>query len=136
MTSQRIVCTTHQPVFLPTTHSHIVAVRIGPAVNACPMQWTASQVLEAIDRGEQFFTFGEQSHKTAGIEAVACPNCGCRIIQSTGDAVKDNNLDSLKRCGASSRMAFIAPGKESPVLWESPSGQLVTQGMPASILLE
>jgi len=100
------------------------------------MQWTVSQVLDAIDRGEQFYTFGEQSHKSAGIEAVACPNCGCRIIQSTADAVKDNKLDSLKRCGAAAQTAATAASRESPVLWESPGGLHVTQDQLRSSLLE
>jgi hypothetical protein len=56
-------------------------------------------VLKAIDAGDLFYTIGLTSGKVAQIEKIVCPSCRrVYVIRSTPDAVKDNNLDSLRRC--------------------------------------
>lgn len=96
--SYRIVCTTQEPAYLPTTHAHIVAVGTGAQADHATQQWTLQQVLNAIDAGTEFYTQGQYSGAVARVVPVACGKCGHRIIRSTADAVYDNNLDSLRRC--------------------------------------
>jgi hypothetical protein len=98
MSKHRIVCTEQEPVYAPTTHAHIVAVGTGTNPAKADARWTLAQVIEAIDRGEVFYTVGPTSGKVALVVVVGCRHCGRRIIRSAPDAVKDNNLDSLRRC--------------------------------------
>jgi hypothetical protein len=57
----RIVCTDQEPIYQPTTHAHIVAVGIGSDPNRAEQRLTLQQVLDAIDRGEVFYTRGVHS---------------------------------------------------------------------------
>ena len=103
MAQYRIVCTTQVPVYEPTTHAHIVAVGTGDDPDQYSKYWTLDEVLQAIDAGHTFYTKGETSGKTALVEKLLCPSCrGTYTIRSKPDAVKDNNLDSLRTCRASS----------------------------------
>lgn len=96
--STRIVCTTQEPSYAPRTHAHIVAVGIGNNPNKADERLTLQQVLDRMDRGENFHTLGVTSGQRARVVPVACGVCGHRIIRSTPDAVYDNNLDSLRTC--------------------------------------
>jgi hypothetical protein len=98
MARHRVVCTEQEPVSLPTSHAHIVAVGTGTDPNQANTRWTLAQVIAAINRGEVFYTYGERSQKVALVRVVACPTCGHSIIRSAPDAVQDNNLDYLRRC--------------------------------------
>jgi hypothetical protein len=98
MASHRIVCTEQEPASNPPKHAHIVAVGIGTDPNNATSRMTLGEVITAMDRGESFFTFGEQSKKTAKVEKYWCPHCSRNHIRSTADAVQDNNLDNLQYC--------------------------------------
>lgn len=98
MASHRIVCTDQEPVTAPRTHQHIVAVGVGTDPDKADARWTLNEVLEALDRGDSFYTKGVKSGKIAYVEAVYCGVCNRRIIRSKPDAVADNNLDNLRDC--------------------------------------
>jgi hypothetical protein len=98
MSTYRIVCTEQVPVTEPTTHAHIVAVGTGSEPEKADKRWTLSEVLAAMDKGDVFQTQGEQSGKIARVEKYVCSLCKKTWIRSTADSVKDNNLDSLRRC--------------------------------------
>src|SRR5258708_3292223 len=98
MSRYRIVCTEQEPVSEPTTHAHIVRVGTGTDPDKADKRWTLSEVLAAMDRGDSFYTQGEETGKVAETEKYICTQCSKTWIRSTPDAVKDNNLDSLRRC--------------------------------------
>jgi len=95
----RIVCTTQEPVNVPTNHAHIVEVGTGDDPNQAQDKWPLSSVVSAID-GErhEFYVKGEHSGIVVDVITASCPSCGHRIIRSTQDAAYDNNLDDLRRC--------------------------------------
>jgi hypothetical protein len=94
----RIVCTDQEPIYQPTTHAHIVAVGTGTDPNKADQRLTLQQVLDAMDRGDVFYTVGVTSGKVARVEKYTCTRCWRTHIRSTPDAVTDNNLDNLRRC--------------------------------------
>ena len=94
----RIVCTEQLPVGASPQHAHIVAVGIGTDPNKASERMTSEQVMERMDRGDRFYTKGEQSGRLALVIKVPCGRCGRYIIKSSSDAVLDNNLDSLRYC--------------------------------------
>ena len=98
MTKYRIVCTDQEPVYQPTNHAHIVSVGIGNEAGKADAKMTLAQVIAAIDAGDEFWTYGDESKRWARVHKVPCGNCGRFIIRSAADAVTDNNLDSLRRC--------------------------------------
>jgi len=98
MALYRIVCTEQEPAPNPPKHAHIVAVGIGTDPNQAEKRLTLREVIAAIDRGDAFYTVGEQSKKTARVEKYWCQHCQRYHIRSTADAVQDNNLDSLRYC--------------------------------------
>lgn len=98
MARYRIVCTIQQPSQLPNDRAHIVAVGTGSSASNYDKYWLLSEVLEAMENNDEFYTVGEQSGKTASVDKYTCPWCTQTHIRSSPDAVKDNNLDSLPRC--------------------------------------
>lgn len=102
MPSHRIVCTEQEPFGNSPKHAHIVAVGTGASSSKATERWTLAQVIQAIDGGTRFYTTGESSGKTAEVEKWWCGLCGRTHIRSSPDAVKDNNLDSLRYCKWSS----------------------------------
>lgn len=99
MAYYRIVCTEQQPYGNPPSHAHIVAVGTGESTSAASHRWTLKEVLDAMDRGDVFFTRGEQSGQVALVQKYLCSRCLGYHIKSAPDAVTDNNLDSLRYCG-------------------------------------
>jgi Protein of unknown function (DUF3892) len=98
MAQYRIVCTTQEPATAPPSHAHIVAVGTGTDPQKADQRWPVTEVVQAIDAGHVFFTVGPQSGKVAKVEKVYCHHCRRYYIRSAADAVRDNNLDSLRRC--------------------------------------
>ena len=98
MASHRIVCTEQEPALNPPKHAHIVAVGIGTDPNRATTRMTIGEVTAAMNRGEIFYTLGEQSKKTAKVEEYWCPHCSRHHIRSAADAIQDNNLDNLRYC--------------------------------------
>jgi hypothetical protein len=98
MASYRIVCTVQAPADKPPSHQHIVAVGTGSDPDRAENRWSLQQVLDAMDRGDTFYTVGVVSGKRAWVEKYWCGHCSRWFIRSHADAVKDNNLDNLRRC--------------------------------------
>lgn len=101
MAELRIVCTNQVPVTQPTNHAHIVAVGVDTDSDGyADQKHELPNVVTAIDaRRHTYYTYGVTSQKVALVEAIECPShCGERIIRSARDAVRDNNLDYLRRC--------------------------------------
>lgn len=99
MARYRIICTRQEPASAAPSHQHIVAVGTGTEPRNYTQLWTLDQVLAAMRRGETFYTQGEQSGKVAEVEQYHCSYCRRTYIRSHPDAVADNNLDNLPRCG-------------------------------------
>jgi hypothetical protein len=97
MAQHRIICTNQEPAGQPPQHAHIVAVGIGDSTGY-RQRLSSTEVIAAMDRGEVFYTQGEQSGKIALVQKVNCQSCYRPIIRSAPDAVHDNNLDSLPYC--------------------------------------
>lgn len=98
MARYRITCATQEPAQLPNDRAHIVAVGTGSSASSYDKYWQLNEVLKAMDNKDEFYTFGEESRKTASVGKYNCPICSNTHIRSSSDAVKDNNLDSLRRC--------------------------------------
>ena len=79
-------------------HTHISEVGTGSHAGGIARRWTLQEVLDALDRREQFFTLGETSGKVAEIEDYHCSRCGGRHIRTHRDHVEDNNLENLRHC--------------------------------------
>jgi hypothetical protein len=99
MARYRIICTRQEPASAAPSHQHIVAVGTGNEPRQYTHIWTLDQVLEALRRGDSFYTQGEQSGRIAEVESYHCTYCRRNYIRSHRDAVTDNNLDNLARCG-------------------------------------
>ena len=98
MARYRIVCTTQEPVNEPNRSAHIVAIGTGTEPNHYDRYWPLDAVLQAMGRGDQFYTQGVRSGRIAAVEPYRCTGCRRTFIRSTPDAVQDNNLDNLPRC--------------------------------------
>jgi len=98
MESQRIVCTIQEPANQPPQHAHIVSVGIGTTKEHYNQILNLPQVLQMMDQGVVFFTYGDNSQKTARVEKYLCSYCHKYHIKSSPDAVTDNNLDNLNYC--------------------------------------
>lgn len=101
MSQLRIVCTEQTPIQNPTKHAHIVAVGVDTDNDGyADTKHSLQEVVRAINSSQhQYYTYGLTSRKIALVETVLCPvHCGETIIRSARDAVRDNNLDSLRRC--------------------------------------
>ena len=84
MGRHRIVCTTQEPAGRPPEHAHIVEVGTGIDAASASQRWTLDEVLRAMDRGEQFYTQGQQTGRVAGVEKFHCGRCVRTYIRSTG----------------------------------------------------
>lgn len=100
MADYRIVCTDQEPIYLPTTHAHIVAVGIDTdGDGGANQKITKAEVIDDIqNKVNRYYTVGLVSGIKAYVEVSYCVFCRGLIIRSTPDATKDNNLDSLRRC--------------------------------------
>lgn len=98
MTRYRIICTNQEPVSQPNDRAHIVGVGTGPTSAQYTNYWSLQEVLNAMDHGDTFYTYGETSGKSAWVTKYVCPNCTRTHIRSAPDAVTDNNLDNLSTC--------------------------------------
>ena len=99
MSNYRIICTSQEPVGAPNHQAHIVAVGTGVSPTNYERKCTVAEVYAAIDRGDGFFTSGEQSGKSAWVTKWSCTACSRATLRSAPDSVPDNNLDNLPNCG-------------------------------------
>jgi len=98
MARYRIICTTQEPPQAPNDRAHVVAVGTGSFASTYDTYWMLDEVLTAMDSGEEFYTYGERSRKMAAVVRYQCQWCSRTHIQSSPDAIEDNNLDSLPSC--------------------------------------
>lgn len=97
MAQHRIIGTRQESFGEPRVHSHVVIVAT-EKVAGYSKQWTITQVYNAMDQGDTFFTHGEKSQQDAAVEKYQCPLCDEKTLRSAATAVTDNNLDSLPAC--------------------------------------
>jgi hypothetical protein len=98
VTAYQIVCTVQEPPAAHPLQAHIVAVGVGPDPKLAENIFQLGQVLEAMDKGHSFYTTSPSTGKQARVEKFTCSNCTRTHIRSSPDALKDNNLDSLRYC--------------------------------------
>jgi hypothetical protein len=79
-------------------HGHITHV----GIQGLPGVWTVTQVRGCIGRGNSFYTVSPTTRAVAGVEPYDLLQLSQTIetIRSAGDAVDDNNLDSIRACRA------------------------------------
>lgn len=94
----RIVCTTQEPAWEDHEHAAIKEVGTGTDPKKAKKRWTVQQVVDALDKGDTFYTKGTGTGQEADVNKFRCTRCGAYRIRSAPDAAKDNNLDSLRRC--------------------------------------
>lgn len=100
MSQYKIVCTLQEPRCKPNTEAHIV--KAGTGDNGWSTLWTVAEIYAAMDKGDVFYTVSPSTGKVAIVHKWTCSWCNLRSIRSAADAVTDNNLDSLNRCGRAS----------------------------------
>lgn len=98
MSTHRIVCTEQVPTGNHPTRAKIVAVGVGVNSDRATERKTVPEVVRMMDLGEQFYTKGPHSGRTARVIKYWCHACSEWHIKSSPDAVSDNNLDSLRYC--------------------------------------
>lgn len=101
MANIRIICTDQKPIYQPAEHAHIVAVGVDMNEDGRidARHELATVVRNIKSRAHNYYTYGLDSGKVAFVEVIDCPShCGERVIRSTPDAVRDNNLDSMRYC--------------------------------------
>jgi hypothetical protein len=92
---RRIVCVeTEHP------HRHIMAVGIGDDPAAADYKMTVSEVRDAIENGDVFYTVGSSSGETAlvGLDTCHFRTCTVLTIRTNPDDEKDDNLDEMRAC--------------------------------------
>src|SRR5438034_978450 len=94
MTCYRVVCIVQQPMFLPTTHAHIIEVEAIPDGDNHSMRLRLPQILLAMKSGDDLYTIGEQSSRIASVEAGSCPNCGGLILRQAWASLRISALYS------------------------------------------
>jgi hypothetical protein len=97
MSEHRIISTRQESFDTPHVHSHVVIVGTEKTAGYSKL-WTITQVYNAMDQGDTFYTRGEKSQKTASVQKYRCPHCDEKSLRSAPDAVADNNLNSLVTC--------------------------------------
>jgi hypothetical protein len=95
----RVVCDVQVPVHLPTHHEHVAQVGTSSEPPEASRLWTAEEVIEAVARGDSFYTRSPSTGLAGRIEIDACEACGRRIIRSDPDATPDSDLTNLADCG-------------------------------------
>jgi hypothetical protein len=94
MAEYRIISTRQESFDMPHLHAHIMIVGTEKAAGYSKL-WTVTQVYNAMDQGDTFFTHGDTSGKSASVHKYKCPHCDQKTLRSAPDAVTDNNLDNL-----------------------------------------
>ncbi len=99
MTGYRVICTLQDPPGVSHLDAHIVKVGTGVTTTTYSRLWSVAEVYEAMDRGDLFYTEGPTSGVRARVGKWGCRTCNAPTLRSSADAVRDNNLDYLPRCG-------------------------------------
>jgi hypothetical protein len=97
MAQHRIIGTRQESCDPPHAHAHVIIVGTEKSAGYSKL-WTITQVYNAMDQGDTFFTCGEKSKKTAAVQKHNCPHCEVKTLRSAPEAIQDNNLDNLPTC--------------------------------------
>lgn len=98
MTRYRVVCTIQEPLDKPHDVAHIISIGTGDDSDTASRKWDLKDVLVALDSGNSFFTKSPSTGKEASVNKYECKTCRRFTIRSSPDAIKDNNLDNLRKC--------------------------------------
>jgi hypothetical protein len=94
MAEHRIICTRHESFDMPHFHAHVTIVGTEKSAGYSKL-WTVTQVYNAMDQGDTFYTRGDASGKNASVQKYKCPHCEQETLRSAPDAMADNNLENL-----------------------------------------
>jgi hypothetical protein len=83
MARYRVVCTNQEPASELPQHAQIVAVGVSEHPKKASKRLLLSEVLQMMDRGDQFYTKGVESGKEAGVVKFHCDHCSKTHIRST-----------------------------------------------------
>jgi hypothetical protein len=97
MAQYRIIGVRKESFDTPHVHSHVVIVGTEKSAGYSKL-WTITQVYNAMDQGDTFYTYGEKSRQPAAVHKYKCPLCDDRILRNVPEALTDNNLDNLPVC--------------------------------------
>jgi hypothetical protein len=97
MAQHRIIGTRKETFDTPKPHAHVVIVGT-EKVGGFSKLWTITQVYNAMDQGDTFYTCGEKSPTPAPVQKYKCPHCDEKTLRNVPDAKTDNNLDNLPAC--------------------------------------
>jgi hypothetical protein len=97
MAQYRIVGIRKESYDLPHVHDHVVIVGTEKLAGYSKL-WTITQVYNAMDQGDTFFTCGERSQEPAAVHKYKCPHCDEKTLRNIPEALPDNNLDNLPIC--------------------------------------
>ena len=98
MARYRVVCTIQEPVDKSHEVAHIVSIGTGNDPDQASNTWKLTDVLNAINAGDSFFTKSPSTGKEASVNKYVCQTCQRTTIRSSPDAITDNNLDNLRKC--------------------------------------
>jgi hypothetical protein len=97
MAQHRIIGTRRESCDTPRVHAHVVIVGTEKSSGYSKL-WTITQVYNAMDQGDTFYTCGEKSQKIVAVQKYSCPLCAEKTLRSAPEAATDDNLDSLPTC--------------------------------------
>jgi hypothetical protein len=97
MAKHRIIGTRQESFDTPHVHAHVVIVGTEKLAGYSKL-WTITQVYNAMDQGDTFYTYGEKSQKSAAVHKYNCPHCDENTLRSAPEAVTDNILNNLPTC--------------------------------------
>ena len=78
-------------------HRHVTDIET-TAVEVLSRRWSAAEVRAALSNGDGFYTISPTTSEMATVEIYDC-SCGLKTIRSGPDAIVDNNLAALPKCG-------------------------------------
>jgi hypothetical protein len=90
----RVISTRQESIDMPHIHTHVIIVGTEKSAGYSKL-WTVTQVYNAIDQGDTFFTHGDKSGKSASVQKYKCPHCDQKTLRSAPGTLTDNNLDNL-----------------------------------------
>jgi hypothetical protein len=97
MTQYRIIGVRKESFDTPHVHAHVVIVGTEKLAGYSKL-WTITQVYNAIDQGDAFYTCGEKSQTPAAVHKYKCPHCDEKTLRNVPGTTTDNNLDNLPTC--------------------------------------
>src|SRR5580658_7699557 len=97
MAEHRIICTRHESFDMPHLHPHVTIVGTEKSAGYSKL-WTITQVYNAMDLGDAFYTCGDKNHPPAAVQKYKCPHCDEKTLRNVPGTMADDNLDNLPTC--------------------------------------